>query len=257
MRPVSIATLLSLLGGLLALATAAPAPPVGDTGTIKGRVVSAGPDIPERKELTVNKDKAECLARGPILDETWVIDPDTKGLRNVFVWLAPADAGTKLPVTPAAARETPEPAEMDNVACVYVPHALALREGQPLVLKNSATINHCPSWRGSPAKNPGGNIIIPPGREYTIENLKADTTPIAFACHIRTWMKAWVRVFDHPYYAVTDAAGRFEIPHAPVGTFRIVYWHDTGYRGGAAGKTGEPITIRPGTNDLGQVEWKP
>ena len=37
------------------------------------------------------------------------------------------------------------------------------------------------------------------------------------ACNIHGWMKAYVRVFDHPYYAVTDEDGKFEIKLARVG----------------------------------------
>ena len=56
-------------------------------------------------------------------------------------------------------------------------------------------------------------------------------------------MNGYVRIFDHPYYAVTDEDGKFEIKNAPVGQFRIVYWHENGLRGGAKGRFGEPIKI--------------
>jgi hypothetical protein len=36
-------------------------------------------------------------------------------------------------------------------------------------------------------------------------------------------MTGYVRIFEHPYYAVTDENGNFEIKNAPVGKFRIVY----------------------------------
>ena len=56
--------------------------------------------------------------------------------------------------------------------------------------------------------------------------------PIQYKCTIHGWMTGYVRIFDHPYYAVTDANGNFEIKNAPVGKFRIVYWHENGVRGG-------------------------
>jgi hypothetical protein len=255
MRILSSAALSIALASLLALATAAPVPPGPETGTIKGQIVFAGSDIPQPKELNVNVDQAVCLARGPVLDETWVIDPNTRALRNVFVWLAPADAGKKMPVPAPLPGGKPKPAEMDFVACALVPHSLALREGQPLVLKASS-LCYNPSWHGSPLKNPGGNVVIPPGKAHTVNGLKADGAPIAVTCSLHRWAKAWVRVFDHPYYAVSDAAGRFEISNAPIGECRIVYWHDTGYKGGQTGKAGDRITVRPGVNDLGKVEWK-
>ena len=56
-------------------------------------------------------------------------------------------------------------------------------------------------------------------------------------------MTGYVRVFDHPYYALTDEDGTFEIKNAPAGKFRIVFWHENGVRGGAKGRFGEVIQI--------------
>ena len=65
--------------------------------------------------------------------------------------------------------------------------------------------------------------------------LVAESPPIQYKCTIHGWMTGYVRIFEHPYYAVTDADGKFEIKNAPVGKYRIVYWHENGFRGGAAG----------------------
>ena len=37
---------------------------------------------------------------------------------------------------------------------------------------------------------------------------------------------AWVVVAPHPYYAVTDEAGRFVLPQVPPGTYQLVVWHE-------------------------------
>jgi hypothetical protein len=63
-------------------------------------------------------------------------------------------------------------------------------------------------------------------------------------------MTGYVRVFDHPYYAVTDKDGKFEIKNAPTGDYRIVYWHENGFRGGAEGRFGDEITIKGPTTDV-------
>jgi hypothetical protein len=41
-----------------------------------------------------------------------------------------------------------------------------------------------------------------------------------------TWMSAYVHVFDHPFYAVTDAKGRFTIKDVPPGKYTLEYWHE-------------------------------
>ena len=58
-------------------------------------------------------------------------------------------------------------------------------------------------------------------------------------------MRAWGRTFDHPYYALTDFDGKFEIKGAPAGKYNLIMWHEgTGWVNG--GKTGEAITIPAG-----------
>jgi len=57
---------------------------------------------------------------------------------------------------------------------------------------------------------------------------------------------------------VTDADGKFEIKQPPAGKYQIWYWHDTGFKDGAAGNKGFPLEIKAGADtDLGQVQWKP
>jgi hypothetical protein len=40
------------------------------------------------------------------------------------------------------------------------------------------------------------------------------------------WMNAEMVVVPHPYYAVTDESGRFELTDVPPGTYQIVAWHE-------------------------------
>jgi hypothetical protein len=237
----------------------------GEWGTIKGQVVWGGEAIPQRKEIAKvneNQDKAHCLAKGPLLDEEWVVNKDNKGVRWTFVWLDLSPeakaAKQKLPVHPTLAEIKVKNVEIDQPHCQFIPHVVALREGQSLVAKNSAPVNHNVKWTGS-QKNPGGNVILPPGKSHTITDLMADRFPVNLECNIHPWMKGVVRIFDHPYFAVTDADGKFEIKDAPAGNYQLVIWHDSmGYRGGAAGRNGTAITIKKGeVTDLGKFDLKP
>jgi len=224
--------------------------------SVKGQVVWAGGTIPPRPKLNITKDQQACLAKGPLLSEEVVVNPESKGVENVFVWITDANGG-KPPINPSMAKPDKKEVDLDQPTCAFEPHALAMREGQTLVAKNTAPVAHNINWQGSPAKNPGGNVIVPPGKDHKISNLKADKRPVAISCNIHPWMKGWVRVFDHPYYAVTDKDGNFEIKGAPEGKYKIWYWSDTGYKDGAKGANGFDITIKAGANDLGKVEWKP
>jgi hypothetical protein len=71
-------------------------------------------------------------------------------------------------------------------------------------------------------------------------------------------MKGFVGVYDHPYFALTDADGNFEIKLAPAGNFRAFFWHEgAGWRLAEKGAQGEPVTIKAGqTTDLGKLPIK-
>jgi len=242
----AVAGLWLALGGRLNSADEAAAPE--GWGTVKGQVTFGGGEAPKRKEIAVTADRPQCLAKGPLLEEEWVVNPKNKGVRYAFVWLTP-ETGKKMPIHPALKGVKLPDVVIDQPCCQFVPHAVAIREGQVLVAKNSATIPHNTNYTGSPLKNPGANPLLPPGSSIDIKNSKADTFPIKFSCNIHPWMNAWVRVFDHPYFAVTDADGKFEIKNAPAGKYRLTGWHEgQGWLDG--GKKGQEITIKPN----GEVE---
>lgn len=252
MRKLSLAMMLGTLA-VAAVFSDGPAARAADEGvSLKGQVVWAGePKTPVT--LKVDKDQGHCLAKGPLLAHIYDINKGNKGLKNVIVWLTKVD-GTKPPVPASLAKPDKPSVEIDQPMCAFEPRVVAVREGQILVVKNSAPVAHNVSYIGSRAKNPGGNTIIAPGNKYDIK-LKADKQQIALSCNIHQWMKGWARVFDHPYYAVTDADGKFEIKHAPKGEYMLVVWHEDGFNGGAAGAKGQKIKV-DGTTEH-KIEFKP
>jgi hypothetical protein len=228
-------------------------------GTIKGHIVYDGDPVPEPKALNITKDQEHCLGKGPILSEDWVVNKKNKGVRWTFVWLTPEPGGASLPIHPSLKDIPNKEVEIDQPRCAFVPHCLAMREGQVLVTKNSSPTTHNVHWTGTQLKNPGGNNIIPAGGTVKIEGLKEDKFPLLVDCNIHPWMKARVAVFAHPYFAVTDENGYFEIKLAPAGEHRLKVYHESvGWRGGAEGRLGEKITVKGGgVTDLGNLGLKP
>jgi hypothetical protein len=250
------AALAALIAGLavgLSNPSAAQAP--ADWATVKGQVVYDG-NPPERKTLDVTKDQGHCLAKGPLLSEEWVVNKENKGVQWTFVWLMPNNPMAQMPIHPALAQIKNKDVSIDQPQCQFEPHALGLRQGQDLVAKNSSPAVHNVNWTGG-LKNPGGNVIVPSKNSHTITDLKADRFPVTITCNIHPWMKAYARVYDHPYFAVTDANGKFEIKDAPVGQYRLVVWHEAiGFLGGAAGRNGQPIEIKKGGTTLEPIKIK-
>ena len=249
-----------LLGILIGTSAGADAQ-AGGWGTLKGRVVWGGKDLPKPSLIDVKVDPQHCLQanktadadKSTIQDEKFLINAKNKGLKNVFVFIM-VEQGGKVPTHPDLQKFPPE-VELDQPACMFFPRAVAMREGQTLVVKNSAPVQHNIRWIGDPvAGNQGGNVTLKPGDKFEVKDLKAQRLPLALECNIHGWMKGRLGVFSHPYYTITDDDGKFELKNAPVGAFRLMIYHEEiGYRLGLKGKSGEDVTINAAGTDMGDL----
>ncbi len=222
----------------------------GKWANLRGTVIWDGP-APVQPKIVPGVNKDVCALDKEPLEEDYIINPKNKGLKNVFVWLRPdgAKKGDPFPVDkihPALLKPASPTAEIDQPCCRFIPHVLAARAGQTMIIKNSAPIAHNGKW--SSKENGDINPLIPAGGEYKLPKpLVFEPGEIPLQCSIHGWMKAHVRVFDHPYYAVTDADGNWEIKNAPVGKFSVFVHHPaTGWLNGAAGNKGQTMEIKPG-----------
>jgi len=68
---------------------------------------------------------------------------------------------------------------------------------------------------------------------------KAETTPFRIKCDVHGWMKSYMAVMPHPFYAVSQTNGQFTIPNLPPGTYTIVAWHEK------YGQQEQNITVGP------------
>jgi plastocyanin len=214
--------------------------------------------IPARATLDVTQDKPHCLKNGPILDEAVVVNPKNRGVKNVVVWLRPFDPDVKAfpkdQIHPVDAQRKPAEVVIDQPCCMFVPRITTARVGDTVVVKNSAPVPH--NFFCVTGSNGSHNPTIAAGGKFTFPNpLVAESTPIQYKCTIHPWMSGFIRIFDHPYYAITDENGDFAIHNAPPGKWRIVFWHENGLRGGKDGRFGEPLTITGPTLELQPTEY--
>ena len=244
--------LLALVGGLLAVTLAVTTPTTqaqnaGEWGTIKGKVIVTKA-IPPAAAIAVNNDKEHCLSKGPLVSEAVMIGKD-KGLQNVIVWLRPATKDRKDPfpkdkIHPDLAKAPAKAHTIDQPCCQFIPRVVAAKTGDTLEIKNSAPVAHNINYSSDAATF---NVTLPPGKSYKVEQpLTAQSTPIPFKCDIHQWMQGRMRVFDHPYFAITDAEGNFVIKDAPAGDWNIVYWHENGFHKGKDGVLGFPVKVTAG-----------
>ncbi|VTT96688.1 Uncharacterized protein OS=Blastopirellula marina DSM 3645 GN=DSM3645_19518 PE=4 SV=1 [Gemmataceae bacterium] len=249
---------LALVAAVAAVSAASAS--AADWATVKGQVVfPKDKPVPKRDALNVSQDKDHCLSKGDILDESVIVNPKNNGIKNVVVWLRPDDKDPKAKftaeqITPEDAKRKPAEVTIDQPCCMFVDRVTIARPGDKLVVKNSAPVAHNFFW--SSGSNGEYNVTVPKMEKWVMpEAIKAESPPIQYKCTIHGWMTGYVRVFDHPYYAVTDADGNFEIKNAPAGKFRIVYWHENGFKGGAQGRFGEEIEIKGPTTEVKAVDF--
>ena len=213
--------------------------------TLRGRVVVPQELKWEPKRIDVIVDREHCLKDGPLVYENIIINAKNRGLKNVIVWLRPDTDNRRDTVPrdrfhPTLTNIAPRNHIIDQPRCQFVPRVLAARTGDTLEFKNSAPVNHNVNYSGEPAFN----VTIPPGKSYQVNDpLVAQSAPIPFKCECHPWMAGRLRVFDHPYFAITDDNGNFEIKLVPAGNWRLVYWHEDGFHKGRDGILGDKIVI--------------
>jgi hypothetical protein len=223
--------------------------------TLHGRVVWGGKTVPRRQPLRIIRDQDYLRRFAPILSEECVVNPRNKGVRWVFVKLAPAGK-RPLPIHPELRRLSEKTVSLKTAAGRFEPHLLALRQGQDVMATNGARIIHAVNWQGIGNLNNSGTVLLQPDRSHTIKGLKADRLPLSVADQIHPWMRAWLWVVDHPYFAATDADGKFTIRQAPAGSHRLISWQETtGW--GPGGKTGVEITLGDSRKSSVRLELKP
>ena len=257
MRHILSSVLGCALVGALALSAGAEDKP--KWATIKGQVVfPKAKEIPKREALNVNQDQKHCLANGKILDESVIVNPKNRGIKNVVVYLRPLDKTqaefAKGDVHPDDAKRKPAEVVIDQPCCMFIGRVTCARVGDTLVVKNPSPVNHNFFWDSG--NNGSFNVNIAPKNQWKMPAaLKAEAPPIQYKCTIHPLMTGYVRIFDHPYFAVTDDDGHFEIKNAPVGKYRIVYWHENGVRGGREGRFGEEIEIKGPTTEMKPTDF--
>jgi plastocyanin len=188
-------------------------PGIGLCGTIKGKVVFAGP-MPAPKKVDVTIDQYVC---GNAKESEELSISPQRELRNAVVWIEnpPANA-----VVPAPA--SPQKVEMDQNKCVFIPHVVIVPAGGTVDFLNSDRLLH--NIHTTPKVNPPINRTQPKDRTIPFTFEKAEIVRIN--CDLHSWMQAWVVVAAHPFYALTGADGQFAFDNLPPGQYKLQVWQE-------------------------------
>ncbi len=216
--------LLAACGGGGTEEAAAPEAPPQETfqvdpavaASVSGSVKFTG-EAPKLVPINMGGDE-ECKAThdGPVYPETVVVNPNGT-LKNVFV-VVTAGLGDKAFEVPST------PVHIDQEGCVYVPHIVGLQVGQRLEVTNSDPTLH--NVHPLPRENVEWNKSQAAGAGAIGETFSKPEFMIPVKCNIHPWMRAYVNVVEHPFFAVTDENGAFSINGLPPGDYTLQAVHE-------------------------------
>jgi plastocyanin len=186
-----------------------------DAATVKGSVKLEGA-VPTPTRINMSSDVICARQHNTAVLSEDVVADKNGALQNVVVFVADG-LGDRTFDVPA------EAAVIQQKGCVYQPHVLALRANQKLQVINNDACSH--NIHFVPTNNRESNKSQPPGS--TVETTFArEEVGIPFKCNVHSWMKSYLAVFKHPYFAVTGKDGSFDLGNLPPGTYTISAWQE-------------------------------
>jgi plastocyanin len=190
-----------------------PATPLdlSTVGTITGSVSYRGVPPPPT-EMRTSADSA-CGGRSVAYD----VAVNGGRVENVFVYIREGLEGRvfERPTTPVT---------IDQQGCLYRPHVVGAQSGQEIVFLNSDPTLHNvhTTPRNSRPTNFGLGVK---GARRSIRIPRAEVM-VEVRCDVHPWMRAYIGVLDHPYFAVTGPEGTFRFEQVPPGEYVLEAWHE-------------------------------
>jgi len=217
-KTIVVALLCGFLSGAAARAAGQDAYQViavTDGGTITGTVKWSGPQ-PHLASVPITKDPQICDPdSAKTRDLERLIIGSQGGVANTVVYLKDVSRGK--------AFDLPEQRRfLDQRHCRYEPHILLVPQHAMLQMKSSDATLHTIHMDGAASYN------LPfPFPNQTISRDMQSPGLVNLKCNGgHVWMNAEMFVAPHPYYAVTDESGKFELTNVPPGQYVLVAWHE-------------------------------
>jgi hypothetical protein len=198
----------------------------GDVGSVTGAIAYTGTP-PAPKKIDTSADPV-CGQKNPNLSTEDTVVNNGK-LANAFVYIKDGTTAAGKKVGDYTWDTPTTEAVLDQNGCHYRPHVLGLMTNQKLKITNSDPTQH--NIHPTPKNNPEWNQTQPNGAPPIEKSFARAEVLIPVKCNQHPWMKAYIGVLKHPFFAVSGEDGSFTIKGVPAGTYTVAAWHE----GGAAG----------------------
>lgn len=205
------------------------------SSTLSGTIHYSGP-VPAPKAID-SSEEPSCPAG--LSDETVVTR--NGALANAFVYITTGLENKQF-------EPPPTPVAIEQKGCAFHPRVLGIQTGQQLEVLNSDPLTHNihplaqvnREWNHSQ-----GQGDAPLARKF----LKPEIM-IRVKCNIHSWMRAYIGVVEHPYFAVTSTDGTYSIPNVPPGEYTVAVWHES------LGTEEQKLSVRPASHPTADFTYK-
>lgn len=195
--------------------SAGPGRPPDASSSLKGAAKFEGA-APKPSRIDMSADPLCAKAHTtPVTTEEIVVGANG-GLANVVVYVSDG-------LTGGSSQPPQQAAVFEQKGCQYKPHVLAMQANQKLEIVNSDETTH--NIHPTPANNREWNMTQPHGAPLE-QTFARQEIAIPVKCNVHPWMRGYIAVFKHPYFAVTDKDGAFELKDLPPGTYTITAWQE-------------------------------
>jgi len=184
--------------------------------TVSGTVKYDG-TAPKFKEIKMEADPI-CLSHhtDSVYPQTLILG-EGNAMGNVFVYVKSGLSKQDYPVPT-------EPVVLDQKGCMYDPHVLGVRVGQPLKILNPDGTLH--NVHALSKVNEEFNLAMPQFRKETTQIFTKEEFMFPVKCDVHPWMEGWIAVMSHPHFHVTKTDGKFTLADLPAGTYEVEAWHE-------------------------------
>ena len=217
---ISLAILLGTLGPALAKYEVIT---VQNGGTIKGVATWKG-KVPELEPLKVLADIDVCGATvpSPVLQ----VNPKNQGLKFTLVYLEKVEKG-KAPEDKYMLHMGKSSDRPTSQLCNFEEHVFPFVHTQRVGLINYDEILHNPHFFNDKHRSLLNLAMPTPNQEVDHTILREHGVGWPFQCDVHAHMNGYSAGFDHPYFALTDASGAYEITDVPPGKYTVIAWHES------------------------------